>query len=183
MSIRNILSKIYREFFPLSTEEMYRRMGVKIGTGCRIQNGVTIDHSHYWHVVIGNNVGIGPGTHILAHDTSTYHYFGYTKIGNVVFENNSFVGARSVILPGVVIGENSIVGAGSVVTKSIPPNTVYGGNPIKYICTLDEYVEKQKKIFDNAIKFSEDYTVRKNISLQKKQEMIDKIGDGYGFVI
>lgn len=43
--------------------------------------------------------------------------------------NNVWIGAGSVILPGVTIGENSIVGAGSVVIASPPPNTLVAGVP------------------------------------------------------
>ena len=42
------------------------------------------------------------------------------------------------IMPGVEIGENSIVGAGSVMTKSIPANSVYAGNPACFICILED---------------------------------------------
>ena len=51
----------------------------------------------------------------------------------VIIEDNVFIGARSIILKGVTIGRNSIVGAGSVVTKSIPSNQIWGGNPAKFI--------------------------------------------------
>ena len=51
----------------------------------------------------------------------------------VVIEHNVFIGARCIILKGVTIGENSIVGAGSVVTKSIPANEIWAGNPAKFI--------------------------------------------------
>lgn len=44
-----------------------------------------------------------------------------------------FIGAHSIILKGVIIGENSIIGAGSVVTKSIPANQIWAGNPIKFV--------------------------------------------------
>jgi maltose O-acetyltransferase len=35
------------------------------------------------------------------------------------------------ILGGITIGENSIIAAGSVVTKDVPANTIFGGNPAK----------------------------------------------------
>jgi len=46
---------------------------------------------------------------------------------------NVFIGAHSTILKGVNIGENSIIGSGSVVTKSVPSNEIWGGNPAKFI--------------------------------------------------
>lgn len=51
----------------------------------------------------------------------------------VIIEDNAFIGARSIILKGVTIGMNSVVGAGSVVTKSIPANEIWAGNPAKFI--------------------------------------------------
>ncbi|WP_103192495.1 acyltransferase [Formosa algae] len=48
------------------------------------------------------------------------------------------MGASSIILKGVTIGENSIIGAGSVVTKSVPCNEIWGGNPAKFIRKIDE---------------------------------------------
>jgi serine acetyltransferase len=55
------------------------------------------------------------------------------------------IGINSIILPNVEIGPNSIVGAGSIVTNNIPPNSVYAGNPAKYICSVSEYLEKCMK--------------------------------------
>lgn len=49
-----------------------------------------------------------------------------------------WIGTRCTILKGVTIGEGAIVAAGSVVTKDIPPWTMVGGNPAKYIRTLKE---------------------------------------------
>ena len=56
----------------------------------------------------------------------------------VVIEENVWIGERSLILKGSKIGKNSIIGAGSVVTGEIPPNSVYAGNPAKFIKQLDE---------------------------------------------
>ena len=44
-----------------------------------------------------------------------------------------FIGAHSTILKVVTIGENSIIGAGSVISKSIPANEIWAGNPVKFI--------------------------------------------------
>ena len=48
-------------------------------------------------------------------------------------------------MPGVTIGEGALVAAGSVVTKSVAPHTVVGGNPAHFICTTEEYYERNKK--------------------------------------
>lgn len=55
---------------------------------------------------------------------------------------------NSIILSGVNIGNNVIIGAGSVVTKDIPSNSVYGGNPAKLIMTLDEFYKRRKSKFE-----------------------------------
>ena len=61
-------------------------------------------------------------------------------------EDWAYIGAYSQIMPGVTIGEGAIVAAGSVVTKSVPPRTVVGGNPARYICTVDEYIPEESEI-------------------------------------
>ena len=65
--------------------------------------------------------------------------------GKVLIEDWVYIGANSQIMPGVTIGEGALVAAGSVVTKSVPPHTVVGGNPARYICTVEEYYERNKK--------------------------------------
>lgn len=64
---------------------------------------------------------------ILTHDT-TRKLYRDTYIGQ-----RCFIGARSIILPGICIGDESIVGAGSVVTKDVPPRSVVVGNPARVI--------------------------------------------------
>lgn len=58
---------------------------------------------------------------------------GYYDHAPVTLEDGCWIGARSMILPGVTIGENSIVGAGSIVTKDVEPFSVYAGVPAKKI--------------------------------------------------
>ena len=56
----------------------------------------------------------------------------------VHIENNVWIGAGAVILPGVTIGENSVIGAGSVVTKDIPPDVVAVGSPCRVLRTITD---------------------------------------------
>ena len=63
--------------------------------------------------------------------------------GKVVIEDGAYIGAYSQIMPGVTIGKGALVAAGSVVTKTVAPYTVVGGNPAKFICTIEEFYEKK----------------------------------------
>lgn len=95
----------------------------------------------YCEIIIGDNVKIGGGTCIYTTDfhsldpliRATKDDQKYRKYAPVHIEENVFIGARCIILKGVTIGKNSIVGAGSVVTKNIPCNQIWGGNPAKFI--------------------------------------------------
>jgi acetyltransferase-like isoleucine patch superfamily enzyme len=91
-------------------------------------------------ITIHDNVMIGGGTCI--YDTDFHPLSAADRLTDkdektasapVVIESNAFVGANCTVLKGVTIGSNSIVGACSVVTKSIPPNEIWGGNPAKFI--------------------------------------------------
>lgn len=56
-----------------------------------------------------------------------------------------YIGHGTTILCDVRIGDNAIIGAGSVVTKDVPANTVFAGNPARYICTVQEYKAKHER--------------------------------------
>lgn len=64
---------------------------------------------------------------------STVNDMKQRKSAPVVIMDHAFIGAHCIILKGVTIGKNAIVGAGSVVTKSIPDNEIWAGNPAKFI--------------------------------------------------
>ena len=87
---------------------------------------------------------LAPRVHILAHDASTYVFFGKTRAANVTIGNDVFVGASSIILPGVHIGNRVIIGAGSIVKHDIPDNSVAVGNPAKVVCSVDDYLAKEQ---------------------------------------
>lgn len=54
-------------------------------------------------------------------------------VGTMVIGRNVFVGAKSIILPGLSIGDNAIIGAGAVLTHDAEAWGVYGGNPARFI--------------------------------------------------
>ncbi|MCV6039074.1 galactoside O-acetyltransferase, partial [Escherichia coli] len=68
--------------------------------------------------------------------------------------DNVWIGANSVVLPGVTIGENSVIGAGSVVTKDIPSNVVAVGNPCRVLREIGahdrEFYFKDRKVEGNV---------------------------------
>lgn len=61
--------------------------------------------------------------------------------GDIIIENDVWIGAKSTIMSGVKIHNGSVVGAGSVVTKDVPPYAIVAGNPAKIV--KYRFTEKQ----------------------------------------
>lgn len=115
--------------------------GCHFGTGIALRVGdrssLGVNSEIHGPVRVGNDVMMGPNT--LIHTEN--HAFeridipmieqGYSARRPVVIEDDVWIGARVIILPGVTIGKGSIIGAGSVVAKSIPPHTIAVGNPCR----------------------------------------------------
>lgn len=172
---------IYRLRGEYTTEKLIK-MGMTVGNNFKRLNGVILDPSHCWLITIGDNVTIAPRVHILCHDASTKEFLGYTKIGTVEIGNNVFIGAESVILPGVTIGNNVIIGANSTVTHDIPENSVVAGSPAKIISTLDEYINKEKDRMSGAPVYDVNYTLRGNLTSEKIKQQKTELKNTIGFV-
>ena len=96
-------------------------------------------------IYIGNNVKIGALSIITDTDA---HSLDYTlrrnpstdsknaKSSPILIEDDVFIGACCIICKGVTIGSRSIIGAGSVVTKSVPADEIWAGNPARFIRSL-----------------------------------------------
>ena len=138
--LRKVLSRLRGE---QNIDKLIRR-GLIIGKDCKLGN-CSIDPSHCFHITIGDNVVFGPQVRILAHDASTGVFLGYTRVANVNIGSNVFIGAHSIVLPGVTIGDNVVIGAGSIVVKDIPADSVAAGNPARVVKSLDEFLEDNRR--------------------------------------
>jgi acetyltransferase-like isoleucine patch superfamily enzyme len=93
---------------------------------------------------IGDDVMLGSAVHIYVAN----HRFddlsrpaidqGHQHSQGVIIHEGAWVGAGTIVLPGVEIGANAVVGAGSVVTRSVPPAVVAAGNPARVIRTIGQ---------------------------------------------
>lgn len=180
MTIHALLSRLRGE---VTTEELIRR-GLVVGKNFKRLNQVIIDDSHTWLIELGDDVTLAPRVHILAHDASTKTHLGYTKIGRVTVGSRVFIGAESVILPGVTIGDDVIIGANSTVTRDIPAGSVAVGSPARVIGTTEEYLNKERERMKTAPVYGEEYTLRGEITEQLKQEQKDALAGGtIGYVV
>lgn len=105
------------------------------------------------NIFIGNKVMFGPNVTLATANhpidpelrERALQYNKEIRIGN-----NVWIGAGSVIVPGITIGDNSVIGAGSIVTKDIPANVVAVGNPCRVLREISErdkiYFYKSEKI-------------------------------------
>lgn len=93
-------------------------------------------------VIIGSNVDIAPrvfigtGTHEIDINTAGIAGQGVSK--DIEIADGCWLGAGSIILPGVKVGYKSVIAAGAVVTKDIDPYTMVGGVPARIIRTLQK---------------------------------------------
>jgi len=182
-SLDRILRGVYRRLFRPDRLAALRKRGLVAGRNLVMLDGVIIDWNHCWHIAIGDDVVLAPRVHILAHDLSTKRYLGYTRIGRVTIGSRVFIGSSSVVLPGVTIGDDVIVGAASVVTHDIPSRTVAAGNPCRPICSLDDYLARRRAEMERLPRFSDAYTVGRNLTAAMKAEMNDRMTERFGYVI
>ncbi len=175
---RALLYRIRGEY----TTEKLQKMGLKIGKNFNRLHEVILDPAHCWLIEIGDNVTLAPRVHILAHDASTVYYLGYAKIGRVTIGNRVFIGASTVVLPNVRIGDDVIVGANSTVTGDLESGYVYAGSPAKKLCSTEEFIQKNKSLIKESPCYGEEYTIRANVDINKKAQMIKELENSMGFV-
>ncbi len=138
--------------WPYFTKQaLLRLFGAKIGKGLVIKTKVRIKYpwrlsigNHCWigesvwidnleNVAIGDNVCLSQGAMLLTgnHDY-TLSDFPY-KLGKIILEDGVWIGAKSIVCPGVVCKSHSILTVNSVATKELIQWKIYSGNPAVYI--------------------------------------------------
>jgi acetyltransferase-like isoleucine patch superfamily enzyme len=105
-----------------------------LGVGCYL-------NASAGKIKIGNNIAIGPYCKFFSY---SHHYrlgencTTVSITGDIIIENNVFIGTNVVILPGVRVGKNSVIAAGAVVNKDVEENVIVGGIPAKIIKRINE---------------------------------------------
>lgn len=120
-----------------------------IGDNSRVGMGNTLIGPVYIgnHVHLAQHVVLSGLNHQYAHPDEYISEQGVC-LSPIVIEDNVWIGANTVVLPGVKIGEHVVVGAGSVVRESIPAYSVCVGNPARVVKQYDferkEWVKLKK---------------------------------------
>lgn len=137
--MKNPLGRNIRSFIRIDEDAI-----IEIGDNVGISNTCIWAKSK---IKVGDNVKIGADCLIFDSDMHSLNYLkrrsplydsSNAKSGPIIISNDVFIGTRSIITKNVIIGRRSIIASGSVVTKSIPANEIWGGNPAKFIKRIDE---------------------------------------------
>ena len=140
-----------------------RRWGARF-TGCPayISGKVDVDGTDYSLITLGEGVTISGYTRILTHDWSPYtvgkamEIYTMEPMGRILpvkIGDYSFVGTRSIVMPGANIGRGCIIGAGTVVRGTVPDFSIVIGNPGQIVGDTRDYIAK--KFPEHAVTISQ----------------------------
>jgi acetyltransferase-like isoleucine patch superfamily enzyme len=151
--IRKLFGKVGEKFFiepPFRCDYGYN---IEIGENfyCNY-NCIILDCAK---VTIGSNVFFAPNVGIYTAGHPVHHEFRNTEYEYafpITIGDNIWIGANTVINPGIIIGDNCVIGSGSVITKDIPANSIAAGNPCRVI---REITDEDKKYYFKKLEFEE----------------------------
>ena len=152
----NIFVNVVKKYFYIATKGSLNyaiSQGLNCGKGCIVSSGTDFG-SEPFLITLHNNVRLSSNVSLITHDGSVHTLKQSEKYkskpihgyGKIEIDDNTFIGANAIVLPGVYIGKNCIIGAGSVVTKSVPDNSVVAGVPGKIIETTEEFALKKERL-------------------------------------
>lgn len=127
---------------PFSSVRIFllRACGVTVGKGCYIGFNVSCDTNYPELISIGDNVTISHNCMLITHSmTPAQSYLGnfYRRVAKVSIDDGAWIGANSIILPGVSVGRDCMIGAGSVVACSTDHRSLWVGNPCRRVRSIE----------------------------------------------
>jgi putative colanic acid biosynthesis acetyltransferase WcaF len=140
---------------------LLRLFGARIGKGVYIKPGLRVKFpwylsvgDHCWlgedvwidnlaAVTIGSHVCVSQGAYLCTgnHDWKTQNMKLFRK--PITLKDGSWIGAKAVLCPGVVVGREAIVTVGSVVTRNVPGQQIWTGNPARFARHRDPLADSQ----------------------------------------
>ena len=110
---------------------------VVMGDECRIQGGAYIADG----CILGNRVFVGPNATLL---NDRYPPSGNKALWQpIIVHDGAVIGGNATVVPGCDIGKNSVLAAGAVLTKHLPEEEVWAGNPAKFMMKRSDYESKR----------------------------------------
>ena len=158
--VKKIFDKVSRNYYLYKSNKFLKKLKT-VGTKVSIRQPVCFEGAEF--IEIGNNVSIAAFVHIwghggvkigngvmiashtaistITHDTGKENMIETVIAKSIVIEDNVWIGAHAVIMPGVTIKKGAVIGAGAVVLKDVEPYQVVGGVPATVI--------KERNIYEN----------------------------------
>jgi len=125
--VTRIREKLREAVIILRRQYFIRVWGMDIGEGTSISMSAKLDKTNPRGIHIGKYTTVTFGAAILTHD------YVNNRDADVRIGDNCFIGAHSIILPGVTIGDSCIVAAASVVARDLPSGSLVSGNPARVV--------------------------------------------------
>lgn len=163
--------------------DWYRAHGAVIGVDVHLGPDSVLDPPHCWLITVGDRVTFAPRVLVLAHDASTKRALGVTAVAPVVVDDDVFIGAGALLLPGVTVGAGAIVGAGAVVTRDVAPGTVVAGNPAVPVGTTADLLDRHSAALAAVGSYDVTWTAAGGIDAARRTRMRDALTRRRGYVV
>ena len=140
--LKDHMLNVWAQTFPWNRARvaMQRWRGVRIGKNVHVGTYVNMDLPYPYFIAVEDGVSLAGSITILAHNKPLEYHKNVSPsyIAPVIIRKNAWVAVNVTLLPGIEIGEGAIVASNSLVNKDVPPMTLYGGIPAKFIKDLSE---------------------------------------------
>ncbi|MDP4120716.1 MAG: DapH/DapD/GlmU-related protein [Bacillota bacterium] len=140
---KHLRASVCKNLFLSCGKDVNIEQGAYFGRGNEItigdRSGLGKQCKVYGKINVGNDVVMGPDViiytkdHVFSDTKVPINRQGMTEMRPVNIEDDVYIGARVIILPGINIGKGSVIAAGTIVTKDVPEFAIFAGNPGKVI--------------------------------------------------